>query len=367
MSPQSKTLLQIPQGTEGFYFNEAHIHNQVTHKINSIFHSWGYLPVKTPVFDFYDIYHSSMDQAARDRSYRLVDREGDLLMLRSDVTLFLAKQIGLIADKSKMPVRVCYSDTILRHENTEDISRNEFFQIGAELVGKGTIEGEMEIILLLTSIIELLEIDVCIHIGSHKVFDNCFSALGDDLKEMLRQHLLSRQFHEISNILKEKKYPSWEKVVELLQFIGSPDEFRALIKEFTNKKMVHQPVLKELAYLDSLFTTLQKLEKADKIRVDLSEIGTQHYHTGTAFQVYMSGIDSSIASGGRYDGLLKNFGMECESVGFSLLLRKVEPFLTKHKLFSSNEKIESIKNADFCEAYKKAEQMRKKGKTVTLW
>ncbi len=366
MSTGSKTLLQVPQGTEGFYLNEAYIHNQVTHAINTIFHSWGYLPIETPVFDFYDIYHDCMDQSARDRSYRLVDRDGDLLMLRSDVTLFLAKQIGLAINQSRLPARICYSDTILRHENSEDISRNEFFQIGAELVGKGSIEGELEIILLLLAVINLLEIDVFVHIGSRKVFENLFSSMGGKLKETLKKYLFERKFSKIADILKEQGYPAWQKVLEILQFIGEPEEFRLLIKDLNDKNLVHQPVLKELMYLEELCKNLEKLEKTSKIRIDLSEIGTQHYHTGTAFQVYMNGIDSSVVSGGRYDGLLKQFGLDCQSVGFSMMLRKIEPFLKDHKRFGIGDNIEKASGKNFQEAFKNAEQLRLKGKTVIL-
>ena len=366
MPSQSKNLLQLPQGTEGIYFNEAYIHNQVNFAINNIFYSWGYLPVKTPVFDFYDIYRDCMDQNARDRSYRLVDREGDLLMLRSDVTLFLAKQIGLAVPKEKLPARVCYSDAILRHENTEDISRNEFFQIGAEFVGAGELDGELEIILLLLEIIELLDLDVCIHIGSRKIFENCFSALGGAVKEELKSCLMSRRFDKITAILKSKGYPSPHKVADLLQFIGSTEEFGEMLKVYRKNNHVHQPVIKEMEYLDSLFAVLNKLNKTGKIRADLSEIGVQHYHTGTAFQVYMEDIDSAIAGGGRYDGLLSQFGLQSPSVGFSMLLRKVEPFLKSHKIFGAGTDIGKAPGKDFAERYRKAEQLRKKGKTIIL-
>ncbi|MBN1648353.1 MAG: ATP phosphoribosyltransferase regulatory subunit [Spirochaetales bacterium] len=366
MSPPRKTLLQVPQGTEGLYLNEAYIHNQVTHAINSIFHSWGYLPIETPVFDFYDIYHNCMDKAARDRSYRLVDRDGDLLMLRSDITLFLAKQIGLAISKTRLPARICYSDTILRHENSEDISRNEFFQIGAELVGMGTLEGELEIILLLQAVIDLLGVDVFVHIGSRRVFEKLFSAIGEDTGEQLRLHLSSRRFGEIAGILKARGYPSWKKVTEILQFIGPADEFHQLTEQLRGGNIVHQPVLKELLYLNTLCNSLQELGKTARVRVDLSEIGNQQYHTGTAFQVYMPGIDSSIASGGRYDGLLRQFGLDAESVGFSMLLRKVEPFLKNHRNFGAGDNIEKVRAKSFTEAFRKAEQLRKKGKTVVL-
>jgi ATP phosphoribosyltransferase regulatory subunit len=49
--------------------------------------------METPLFDFLDSYRHILDESASEKTFKLVDREGDLLMLRSDITLFLAKQV----------------------------------------------------------------------------------------------------------------------------------------------------------------------------------------------------------------------------------------------------------------------------------
>ena len=60
----------------------------------------------------------------------LVDRDGEILMLRWDITLFLIKQVRSLLPESKGPLRLCYADSILRHQEAEDISRNEFSRPG---------------------------------------------------------------------------------------------------------------------------------------------------------------------------------------------------------------------------------------------
>ena len=148
MKDMKKRYLQVPQGTEGVHLEEAYRHRRITQDMFDLFTLWGYLPVETPVFDFYDIYRPLLGDSSKN-VYRFVDREGDLLLIRSDITLFLAKQMGLWLREEDLPTRVCYGDTILRHQDPEDISKNEFFQMGAELIGKSGFDADLEILLLL--------------------------------------------------------------------------------------------------------------------------------------------------------------------------------------------------------------------------
>ena len=107
MTGKIKNLFQIPQGTESLSLKEASTHRRITDALEALFLSWGYFPVQTPVFDFFDIYRPLLKSASLEKVYRLIDREGDLLMLRSDVTLFLAAKdytgvVGLSADLRKI-------------------------------------------------------------------------------------------------------------------------------------------------------------------------------------------------------------------------------------------------------------------------
>ena len=36
--------------------------------------SWGYLPVQTPVFDYYDNYRPLLDKRLEEQTYKLIDR-----------------------------------------------------------------------------------------------------------------------------------------------------------------------------------------------------------------------------------------------------------------------------------------------------
>ncbi len=361
MTEKNQRLLQIPQGTEIIYLEEAFKHQQAVSQINTLFTSWGYLPVETPLFDFFDIYQELLSNKVQD-VYRLVDREGDLLMLRSDITLFLAKQMGIMLSRADLPKRVYYSGAILRHQNREDISKNEFFQTGIELIGKSGAEADLEVLTLLVRTFEALNVKPVVHIGSRDLINTLLSAYPDDFTASVFTAVKKRDFPSLKNLLEGNV--SSEKIpffMHLLQFIGTSEEFRNMLKKYSYKPSEIE--MEKIEYLLSLLDTLEKLGMGQYFRIDMSETGNQSYYTGIIFQGYLEGTDSAVVSGGRYDSLLEHFGFDTPSVGFSILLRKVEEHLGSKFTLPENTR---IKEKDFATAFRKAEKIRKEGGIAIL-
>jgi ATP phosphoribosyltransferase regulatory subunit len=359
----NKRYLQVPQGTEGVHLEEAYRHRQVTSRLFRLFSLWGYWPVETPVFDFYDIYRPLLGEERKD-VYRLIDREGDLLMLRSDITLFLAKQMGLWLREEDLPTRVCYSDTILRHQHAEDISKNEFFQSGAELIGKAGEEADLEILLLLRRTFEELGLRPALHLGSHHLLTTALQECpGEELKEAV-EAIRSRDRETLERILYRRfSRQRAGELSSLFSFIGGREEFAALLEESGGR--LRREETKELRYLHRLAARLTEAGYGEEVRIDLSEAGAQPYYTGIVFQCYLEGLDSAVASGGRYDKLLSAFGRETPSVGFSFLQRKVEHLLDGEH-FPAPPPARQVREKDFIDAFRKAEELRARGEAAIL-
>ncbi len=362
MKEMKKRYLQLPQGTEGVHLEEAYRHRQIHTEIFRLFTLWGYLPVETPVFDFYDIYRPLL-HGNSNSIYRLIDREGDLLLLRSDITLFLAKQMGLWLREEDLPARVCYGDTILRHQHPEDISKNEFFQMGAELMGKAGFEADVEILLLLKKTFTQLGLSPALHIGSQQFLHKVLKVLPESEFYAAVEELHNRDFDAIGSIL-EKHLPKneLETIIKVIGFIGEKEEFAGFIEE--EGKKLKEEEREELRYLLRIVELLEKLGRGENVRIDLSEVGGQPYYTGIVFRAYLPGLDSESASGGRYDKLLASFGFDCPSVGFSLMLRKIEDMVEDR--FGLPEDITEVKQKDFTKAVEQAEKLREQGRIAIL-
>ncbi len=366
MKNDIRARLQIPQGTEAFYLEEARRHHTLRDRLAERFRLWGYLPVQTPVMDFYDVYRELLGDRDARGVYRLVDREGDLLMLRSDVTLFLAKQMGLILRPDDLPIRVWYSDTILRHQDPDDISRNEFHQSGAELIGLKGPEADLEAMALLSEILRDLSPSASfLHVGSRRLID--LLCPPEEPRRSLIRALAFRDVPKIVAGLKQGGHDASEadRLARLLLFIGSPEEARGLRKELRLPDPRYDDAFAEVESVSAAVSSLHAVDHRQG-RVDFSEVASQPYYSGIVFQVYLDGLDAPVASGGRYDGLLGFFGFDAPSVGFSIMLRKLEARIAADETPKPPKPPQRAAGEDFAARYRDAIRKREAGEVTTL-
>ena len=152
-----------------------------------------------------------------------------------------------------------------------------------------------------------------------------------------------------------------DTLVRLYGFIGSPDELSATIEQLpvlgTDERATLNHVL-------SLADEVSALGYGDRLRIDLSEVGSQVYHSGVVFQAYAPDTAAPIASGGRYDGLLARFGFDAASVGFSVMLRRLQSRAGSAP--HPTPKVERANAASFRDRVREARRLRNDGKVVML-
>jgi ATP phosphoribosyltransferase regulatory subunit len=278
--------------------------------------------------------------------------------------------MGLILRPEDLPSRVFYADTILRHQDPEDISKNEFFQIGAELIGKQGMEADAEVLLLLLEVLNGIGTpDYVVHLGCRGLFDATFGgnrALSESKRRAARRGVRLRNWSALREALEDsgRSTAAADGLAQLYAFIGDPGELETLLKPLSG--ILTEKEAEAVSETRRLYELLAELGADDRVRLDFSEIGNQPYHTGVAFQVYMDGLDSAVAAGGRYDGLLSVFGLDAPSVGFSVMLRKIQDLLGRdHELFEV-PKAERATGKDFAERVGNARTMRSQGRTTIL-
>jgi hypothetical protein len=65
------------------------------------------------------------------------------------------------------------------------------------------------------------------------------------------------------------------------------------------------------------------LEQADRVQIDLGLLRDLGYYSGAILEVYDPALGHVLGGGGRYDGLLKRFGVDLPAAGFALYLERV--------------------------------------------
>ena len=115
------------------------------HRLVEFFRSYGFVLVNTPLLESAGVYHSS-DKDHQERALRLVDPEdGDLVVLRADVTPQIARLAATRLQDKPTPWHLCYDAVIVRPDQGRTRRRREIRQIGVERIGNhASSQGDVE-------------------------------------------------------------------------------------------------------------------------------------------------------------------------------------------------------------------------------
>ena len=124
----------IPSGTRDVLPDELRELRAITDAMRGVFERSGYGEVATPALE-YEAVLTRGDQAAADPAYRLFDEHGNVLVLRSDMTIPIARVVATRYTTAQPPLRFCYFAHAYRSVRPQRGQAREMLQAGLELVG----------------------------------------------------------------------------------------------------------------------------------------------------------------------------------------------------------------------------------------
>jgi ATP phosphoribosyltransferase regulatory subunit HisZ len=77
------------------------------------------------------------------------------------------------------------------------------------------------------------------------------------------------------------------------------------------------------ARIGETFEALEARGVADRVQIDLGLLRDLGYYSGAILEVYDPAIGHVLGGGGRYDELLKRFGVDLPAAGFALYMERV--------------------------------------------
>ena len=352
-------FLHTPPGTKPLYMEEALLRSTIERKLCSYFERWNYQPVEPPMIDYFDIYTPFLTERQKKGSIRFVDRDGNLVLLRNDITLFAAKALAVRMGKrsSDEKFKYYYSGQIMR--SREKDAPEEYYQIGCEIVAKDFTHEEFEIICLLLESSKFLGIpDFRLHIGDISFYN---ALLGDcqertDILTAIRKCDLPLLQELVNNASFTDEVKN--DLLACAHFIGNAKELESLKLSAAGKKAL-EPLL-------HLVSSLEKAGYADYMTIDLSELSDLDYYNGIIFNMYANGAEMPLVSGGRYDLLFKELGQEKSAVGFSYWLYPLEKVLHEKLILKEDCEDMKITKDNFVDDFQKAIKEITAGKKVQL-
>lgn len=284
---------------------------------------WGYNQIITPTLEYYDtvgVASSTVDK----KLFKLLDRKGKTLVLRSELTAPIARVASSLLKEQAFPLRLSYHSNVFRSIEEEAGRDSEFYQTGVELIGDASSEADAEVVALAIASLQAAGVEKFkIALGHVGFLNGLFQETLDgrsDAQLSLKEHLLSRDYVGYREAIKGLSLaPDVERELNGVLRLRGGDEI------CEQARMVSQhPIAQDaIRHLCEVWDVLKAYGVSEHVVIDLTMIGDFSYYTGMTFEGYAADLGFPVCSGGRYDNLLSQFGRPAPATGFALKTNRI--------------------------------------------
>lgn len=313
-----------PSGFRDVLTDEAVLREQAAQAVQANMAAKGYLPVETPTLEVMNVLQAGGRLPGT--PFKLFDARGDLLAMRPDVTLQIARMCATRLAGQPGPFRFRYMQRVFREaEGQTQAEPRETTQMGVELIGEAGAAADAEVVELLAESLELAGVrDFKIALASVSVLRALLATCG--APESWRQAVLDA--YHTSNFV------TLDELTCGAGAQGVPPVFAQAIDKLARIRGGREAIAEVRALvaplgcesgLDSLERAYDLMEQAglaDSIQVDFSVMSSFDYYTGIVFEAYAPGLGAPLGSGGRYDNTIGAYGEGRPAAGFAFFLER---------------------------------------------
>lgn len=362
-------LLHTPEGVRDIYGCEYSQKVMLQENLLKAFHLYGYEDIQTPTFEFFDIFSSKIGTIPSKELYKFFDKEGNTLVLRPDFTPSIARCAAKYFMDETMPIRFCYSGSTFINTSDFQGRLKEMTQIGVELINDDSVYADAEMIALMIQSMKGIGIsEFQVTIGNVEFFKGLCEECGIDSEvEMeLRDHISNKNYFGAEQILDAAGVSDdvKSKLLKVTEMFGSIDSVLSAREIVNNERS-----LKAIDRIARIHELLTDHGLSEYLTYDCGMLSKYHYYTGVIFRAYTYGSGDAVMKGGRYDGLLSEFGKNAPAIGFAALsdelymtgrrlgILNVNPVETTLILYDENKQSEAVALAN---------QYRNEGKRTVM-
>jgi ATP phosphoribosyltransferase regulatory subunit len=291
---------------------------------------WGYREIMTPTLEYYDTV--GVASATTDKKlFKLLDRWGTTLVMRSDMTAPIARVVASLLRDEPLPLRLSYHANVFRAIEEEAGRSAEFYQTGVELVGDSSAEADAEVIALAIACLKaagVRKFRVALgHVGFlHGLFQETLPGRTED-QETLKDCLLRRDYVGYRDQLTRLQLPDGvRRELEGILRLRGGQEICGQAMSLSGNELAKDAI----RHLCEVWDVLKAYDAVSDVIIDLTMTGTFNYHTGLTFEGYASDLGFPVLNGGRYDNLLGQFGRPAPATGFSLKTNRILEYISSN-------------------------------------
>ena len=344
------------RGMPDFYSDDLIRWTPVENKLEKIFKTFSIGEIRTPILEYTDLFKRSVGDTSdivNKEIYSFNDRNHQSLSLRPEGTAGVIRSV-IEKKLDQQQSKFWYMGPMFRYERPQKGRYRQFHQAGIEFLGYEEGQSDFELIALVCSIINGLDIKNAKlkinHLGdkdSKKEFSSSLVNYLQPFKDQMDEKDIERLNKNPLRILDSKDH----KMQEILKDGPSLSNF---ISESAN---------------DLLLSIKETFGDQSIIEIDNKLVRGLDYYTGLVFEACSSdlGAQDAFIGGGRYDSLAQTLGgKNMPAIGLAIGLERL---ISISSVSSLNEKklvfISSTSNIAPL-AFKIANQLRNANSNISL-
>jgi ATP phosphoribosyltransferase regulatory subunit len=373
-------LLPItPRGFKDVLPGEARWREAIVSATRATLSLWGYAPIETPTLEVLEVLEQGGELTST--PFRLFDTDNELLVLRPDVTLQVARMSASRLSREDLPLRLRYVERIYREEEGLKALSRQVTQIGIEAIGLAGAEADAEVVLLAAEVLGAAGLtNFTLALGTVGVLRELLAlceASGAVDHEWSRAML--RAFHAgnlvaINQLASAPSLaPRYAEVLRALPLINGKAEALARV----DKLVAPLGIRDGLEQLRATWAIIEACGLAAQVTVDFSVVSAYDYYTGLVLEAYAPGLGKALGNGGRYDRMLEGFGISAPAAGFALSLETIMQALLNEDALQNRDapglvpaqpelRLVHIEDDDPAAAFIEAARLRAEGQAAVL-
>lgn len=315
------------KGTFDYMPKDMKIRNNITDILRKNFEKYGYLPVETPILNYFDLlsYKYNEDAEILSEIYKLSDQGERNLGLRYDLTVPFCKVVGLNKNLT-LPFKRYEIGRVFRNGPVKLGRTREFYQCDVDVVGIDNRFIEAEQISMAINIYKELGIPVFVKYNNRKLMSGLINLAG----------IPSDKIDSVIGIIDKKEKVSKDSLIEMLKELDLEDNVIEKLFDLFDKNYTE---LQELIDENELIN--EGINELNEINSYLEELGIiddclftptlargLSIYTGIVFEFYdkQQRLTCAIGGGGRYNKIITDFmnnGTLYPAVGLSFGLEPI--------------------------------------------
>lgn len=311
--------MRAPRGTADILPKDVKAWQYIENKIKEICQTYHYKEIRTPLFEHTEVFQRGVGDTTdivQKEMYTFDDRGGRSITLRPEGTAGVVRAFvqHKLYGEVNQPVKLYYISEMFRYERPQKGRMRQLNQFGVEVIGSRDPSVDAEVIDLAMNVYRSLGLT------SLKLVIN---SLGDLESRTKHREALIAHFTPVKAELCEDCQSRLEK---------NPLRVLDCKKDMNHPAMASSPSI--LDYLNEesrrYFEDVKKYLDLLGIEyeVDPTLVRGLDYYTHTAFEIMSNaegfGAITTLAGGGRYDGMIEEFGgPSTPAIGFGMGIERL--------------------------------------------